>query len=130
MENTFYIDDASEFALENENFRRVMFTTDRSQLVLMALRPGEDIGSEVHAHVDQVFTFVEGTGEVVIVMVRRAIKPRTVVVVPAGARHNVVNTGTIPLKLVTVYSPPQHAPGTVHKTKAEAIAAEHVHHGE
>lgn len=128
MQNTFFIDDASELARENANFRRVVFTTDRSQLVLMSLLPSEDIGSEVHAHVDQVFMFVAGLGEAVIGTARKAIGPGSVVVVPAGTRHNFLNVGNVPLQLYTVYTPPQHEPGTVHRTKAEAEAAEHAHH--
>jgi mannose-6-phosphate isomerase-like protein (cupin superfamily) len=90
----------------------------------MAIRPGEDIGEETHGDVDQSLFFVSGTGRAELNGEASAIAPNSLVVVPAGTRHNFINTGETPLKLVTVYAPPEHAPGTVHKTKAEAAAAE------
>ena len=112
----------------NTDFRRVLFTTPLSQLVLMTVQPGDDIGLETH-HLDQVLVFVSGRGESVLDGARGEIGPGTVVVVPAGTEHNFVNTGSEPLKLFTVYAPPEHADGTVHKTKAEADAAEAAEHG-
>lgn len=107
----------------NADFRRVLFTTDRAQLVLMSLRPGEDIGLEVHG-LDQLLFVVSGTGRFVAGEQEGALGPGHAVHVPAGEYHNVLNTGEAPLRLYTVYAPPEHAPGTVHRTKADAVAAE------
>ena len=128
MPNDFYAGDVPALARENDAFRRVLFTTERSQLVLMSLEPGGEIGEEVHGGVDQVLVFVEGRGEAIVEATRQSVGPGIVVVVPAGARHNFVASAGAPLKLYTVYTPPEHAPGTVHETKAEADAAEHEHH--
>ena len=123
-----YAEDVLRLARENEDFRRVLFTTDRSQLVLMAVPGGEEIGEEVHEGVDQVLAFVAGEGEAVLEGVRRPVRAGSVVVVPAGTRHNFVANGASPLKLVTVYTPPEHPDGTVHRTKAEADEYEREHH--
>lgn len=114
-----------KMAEENEFFRQEIVTSEHSQVVLMALKPGEDIGEETHADVDQSLFFVSGTGRADLNGEASAIGPNSLVVVPAGTRHNFINSGETPLKLVTVYAPPEHAPATVHKTKAEAQAAEH-----
>jgi mannose-6-phosphate isomerase-like protein (cupin superfamily) len=111
----------------NTDFRRELFTTPLSQLVLMCVLPGDDIGMEVH-HLDQHLFFVQGTGTFVIGDHRGTIAPGDVVVVPSGSWHNFVNTGVEPMKLYTVYAPAEHAPGTVHRTKAEAEAAEAEEH--
>ena len=109
---------------KNTDFRRVLYTGRHSQLVLMRLRPGEEIGEEVHEDVDQFFRFEAGTGAVFIDGVRHAVKDGTAVIVPSGARHNVVNTSnTADLKLYTIYSPPEHKDKVVRKTKREAQAA-------
>ena len=109
--------------LSNNNFRRVLYTGSKSQLVLMSLRPGEEIGEEVHETVDQFFRFEKGDGIVVIDKIKQKVGNGDAVIVPAGARHNVINTSkTLDLKLYTIYSPPEHQDGTVRKTKAEAIA--------
>lgn len=110
-------------AKRNTFFRKEIATNEYSQLVLMSVEPGDDIGEEVHADVDQVLVFVDGTGESVLDGRRRKVQTDALVVVPAGTRHNFINTGDTPLKLFTIYSPPEEAPGTVHKTKAEAVAA-------
>ena len=123
-----YNADVLRLAQANENFRQVLFTTERSQLVLMTLRPGEEIGEEVHEGTDQVLAFVAGTGEAVIAGERQTVRPGSIVVVPGGTRHNFINTGSTPLRLVTVYTPPEHADGTVHRTKAEAEEYEREHH--
>ena len=123
-----YTDDVLRLARENENFRQVLFTTDRSQLVLMSLKPGEEIGEEVHEGIDQVLAFADGEGEAVIEGNRSPIRAGSVVVVPGGTRHNFVNTGGMPLKLVTVYTPPEHPDGTIHRTKDEADEYEREHH--
>lgn len=114
-------------AESNSDFRRVLYTTNRTQLVLMSVGVGEDIGMEVH-DLDQVLVFVSGQGETILEGEKAPVGPGDVVVVPAGAAHNFVNTGDEPLKLFTVYAPPEHAAGTVHKTRAEADAAEAEEH--
>lgn len=114
-----------EETLNNTFFRQVLFTALHSQLVLMSLSPGEEIGEEAHADNDQFFRFESGEGKVVIAGVEYAVKDGDAVVVPAGTQHNVINmSGDTPLKLYTIYSPAHHPDGTIHKTKAEAMAAE------
>jgi mannose-6-phosphate isomerase-like protein (cupin superfamily) len=108
--------------LNNNYFRRVLYTAKYSQLVLMSLKPGEEIGEEVHDTVDQFFRFEQGEGIVSIDGVNQKVGDGDAVIVPAGARHNVINTSkTKDLKLYTIYSPPEHQDGTVHKTKADAL---------
>jgi mannose-6-phosphate isomerase-like protein (cupin superfamily) len=116
--------DAKKATKENSYFRKVLFTGTRSQLVVMALLPGEEIGTEVHGESDQLLYVVRGQGVAVFGNGKEAFAKGAVFCVPAGTTHNVINTGDEPLKLFTVYSPPQHAPGTVHATKADADAAE------
>lgn len=116
-----FVRDIEQVAVDNNEFRRVLYTAQHCQLVVMALRPGEDIGMEVH-DVDQFFRVEEGTGEAVIDGVRTPVQAGFAVVVPAGARHNIVNTGSKALKLYTLYAPPHHKDGTVHHTRAEAQA--------
>jgi len=108
----------------NVDFRHVLYTARNMQLVLMAIPPGEEIGEEVHEDRDQFFRIEQGGGEVWIDGVRTGIRGETAIIVPAGARHNVKNTGTGPLKLYTIYAPPEHADGTVRVTKAAAEASE------
>ena len=110
-------------ALKNADFRRVLYTGKHSQLVLMCLQPGEEIGEEVHPHIDQFFRFEKGEGLVVIDGVKHAVKDGSGVIIPSGARHNVINTSkTAELKLYTIYSPPEHIDKTVRHTKADAVA--------
>ena len=110
-------------ALGNSNFRRVLYTGKHSQLVLMNLKPGEEIGEEVHKTIDQFFRFEKGEGIVSIDGTKHKIADGDAVIVPAGARHNVMNTSkTTELKLYTIYSPPEHQDGTIRKTKADALA--------
>jgi mannose-6-phosphate isomerase-like protein (cupin superfamily) len=110
---------------KNTDFRRVLYTGNYSQLVLMRLRPGEDIGMETHDDVDQFFRFEEGEGMVVIDDTRHPVKDGSGVIVPSGAKHNVTNTSkTADLKLYTIYSPPEHQDKVVRKTKQEALAKE------
>jgi mannose-6-phosphate isomerase-like protein (cupin superfamily) len=118
-----FVDDIEDLTEKNEDFRRVLYTGAQMQLVLMALRPGEEIGEEVHDDRDQFFRVEAGTGEVWIDGKKSAVKADMAIIVPAGARHNVRNTGKEPLKLYTLYAPPEHVDGTVHKTKAEAEAS-------
>ena len=115
--------DIKEIAKQNESFRKVLFTATKSQLVVMSLRPGEDIGTEIH-QVDQLLYAVKGEGVAVTGGTRTPFEKGAILCIPAGASHNVINTGAEPLKLFTVYAPAQHAAGTVHATKAEAEAAE------
>ncbi|MGX5831771.1 cupin domain-containing protein [Mesorhizobium sp. 43Arga] len=118
-----FVSDIEDLTEENNAFRRVLYTTRRTQLVLMALQPGEEIGAEVHQDHDQFFRVEEGTGEIWIDGVASDIKSDMAMIVPAGARHNVKNTGKKPLKLYTLYAPPEHMDGTVHVTKADAEAS-------
>jgi mannose-6-phosphate isomerase-like protein (cupin superfamily) len=111
--------DLKDLAKENEYFRKVLFTGMHSQLVVMALRPGEDIGEEVH-EVDQFIYVVKGEGQAVVAGKVAPFAKGEALCIPAGSIHNVMNTGEAPLKLFTVYSPPQHAAATVEKVKAEA----------
>ena len=111
-------------SLENENFRKVLYTDVRLQLVVMSLLPQEDIGEEVH-DLDQFLRVEEGEGKTVLNGVEHAITDGSVIVVPAGVRHNIINTSTSDaLKLYSLYAPPNHKDGTIHATKAEAEAAE------
>lgn len=118
-----------EDTVKNTYFRHVLFTAPHSQLVLMCLAKGEEIGSEVHHDNDQFFRFESGNGKVIIDGKEYTVKDGDAVVVPAGAHHNVINvSGDKPLKLYTIYCPAHHPDGTIHKTKAEAMAAEENEH--
>ncbi|MDD4352407.1 MAG: cupin domain-containing protein [Candidatus Gracilibacteria bacterium] len=111
--------------MENGNFRKVLYTGKNSQLVLMSLKPGEDIGMEIHAENDQFFRFEQGQGKCLIDGNEYAVKDGSAIVVPAGAEHNIINASdTKELKLYTVYSPPHHKDGIVRATKEEAEANE------
>lgn len=122
-----YVDNIEKSTEENMNFRKVLYTAKNSQLVLMRLAPGEDIGEEVH-DVDQFFRIEAGEGKAVLDGVEHDIRDGSAVVVPAGARHNIINTSVdLDLKLYTIYSPPNHMDGTMHVTKAEAEANEGEH---
>ncbi len=112
-------------ARTNDAFRRVLLTGDHEQVVVMSIPPGGEIGDEVHSGTDQLFLFVAGRGDVVIDGRRREVGPDDLVFVHAGSRHNILSSGNGPLRLITVYAPPAHAPDTVHETKAEADAVEH-----
>jgi mannose-6-phosphate isomerase-like protein (cupin superfamily) len=113
-----YIVNLEKETLENDAYRKVLFTSHYSQLVLMSLRPGEEIGEETHG-LDQFIRIEQGEGKVVLDGEEHAVADDFGIVIPAGTRHNVVNTGTVDLKLYTLYSPPEHKDGTVHKTKAD-----------
>jgi mannose-6-phosphate isomerase-like protein (cupin superfamily) len=115
-----YIQDIESHAIANNDFRRVLYTAKHSQLVLMALLPAEDIGAEVHT-LDQFFRVEQGSGEVELDGVRTAIHAGSAILVPAGTRHN-ITAGDEPMKLYTIYSPPNHRDGVVHRTKAAADA--------
>lgn len=111
-------------AKRNSFFREVVSTGPHAQVVVMSIPPAREIGEEVHHDVDQVLVFVEGEGVAVLEGQRSPVSPGRLVHVPAGTRHNFVNEGSVDLKLYTVYTAPKHAPGTIHRTKAEADADE------
>ena len=116
-----FVDNIESLAAKNADFRRVLYTATHSQLVLMTLRPDEDIGDEVHT-LDQFFRVEEGTGEAVLDGVKTSLRAGFAVLVPAGTRHNILNTGSVPLRLYTLYSPANHRDGVVHRTRADAKA--------
>lgn len=116
-----FVQDIEGIAVKNMEFRRVLYTAKNCQLVVMALEPMGEIGMEVHK-LDQFFRVEEGSGEAVLDGVRTAIRAGFAVLVPAGANHNIINTGSMPLKLYTLYSPPNHRDAVIHHTRAEAEA--------
>ena len=116
-----FVHDIENLAVENNEFRRVLYTAKHCQLVVMALKPKEEIGEEVHK-LDQFFRVEEGTGEAILDGVQTTINAGFAVLVPAGTKHNIINTGSAPLKLYTLYAPPNHRDGVVHHTRADAEA--------
>jgi mannose-6-phosphate isomerase-like protein (cupin superfamily) len=125
-----YLTNIEKETLENIKFRRVLFTGPHAQLVVMSLKPGEEIGLETHDDVDQFIRVEAGHGTALLDGKEHALEDGSAVVIPAGTKHNVINhSRTEPLKLYTIYSPPEHPDGTVHETKAEADAYEREHHG-
>lgn len=121
-----FVKNIENIAKENANFRTVLYTAKHSQLVVMSLKPGEEIGEEVH-QLDQFLRIEEGVGKAILDGVSHNISDGSAIVVPQGARHNIINTGDTAMKLYTVYSPPNHLDGTVHKTKADAERDESEH---
>ena len=119
-----FIDDIESLTLGNADFRRVIYSGREMQLVLMTIPPGGEIGEEVHEDRDQFFRVEGGQGEVVIDGKSTKVEGDWAIIVPSGARHNVKNTGKEPLKLYTIYAPPEHRDGTVHRTKADAERSE------
>ncbi|HYX33496.1 MAG TPA: cupin domain-containing protein [Oligoflexus sp.] len=115
-----FVADIEQLTLENSNFRKVLYTGKNLQLVLMTLQPGEDIGEEKHDDRDQFFRVEQGYGEIMIDGHRSEVKADDAMIVPAGAMHNVINRGDQPLRLYTLYGPPEHREGTVHVTKDDA----------
>jgi mannose-6-phosphate isomerase-like protein (cupin superfamily) len=116
-------------SLENDYFREVLFTGSHSQLVVMSLEPGEDIGLETHDDVDQFIRVEAGEGKAILNGEEHDLEDGSAVVIPAGTQHNIVNSSqSESLKLYTIYSPPEHPQGTIHKNKAEAVAYEKEHH--
>jgi mannose-6-phosphate isomerase-like protein (cupin superfamily) len=116
-----FVQNIESIAVKNEEFRRVLYTARNCQLVVMSLMPKKEIGMEVHK-LDQFFRVEEGSGEAVLNGVCTLISAGFAVLVPAGMNHNIINTGTVPLKLYTLYAPPNHRDGVVHHTRAEAEA--------
>ena len=122
-----YIANIEQLSLENDNFRRVLYTAKNSQLVVMSLKPNEDIGEEVH-QLDQFIRCEAGTGKAILDDVPHIISDGFVVIVPAGTKHNIINTSADkPMKLYTLYAPPNHRDGVIHRTKEEAEADEAEH---
>jgi len=117
-----YTGNIEKETLENSNFRKVLYTSKYSQLVLMTLKPGEEIGAEIHETHDQFFRFEAGTGKVLLDGVEHIVKDGDAAIATAGINHNVINAGDNELKLYTIYSPPEHRDGIVHATKKEAEA--------
>lgn len=115
-----YITNIEKASVDNDNFRKVLYTAKHSQLVLMSLLPGEDIGEEIH-HLDQFFRIEKGIGKAILNGIEYPLEDGSAVVVPAGTKHNIINTSTEEtMKLYTIYSPPNHKDGTIHSTKGEA----------
>jgi mannose-6-phosphate isomerase-like protein (cupin superfamily) len=121
-----FVQDIEGLAIKNDDFRRVVYTAAHCQLVVMALKPKEEIGAENHKS-DQFFRVEEGSGEAVINGVRTAIRKGFAVLVPGGANHNIINTGKVPMKLYTLYASPNHRDGVVHHTRQEAEADKKEH---
>ncbi len=116
-----YINNIEKETKENTNFRKVLYTAKNTQLVVMHLNPGEEIGEEVHT-LDQFLRVEEGSGVAVLDGIETKIESEYAIIVPAGTKHNVINKGNGPMKLYTLYSPPEHKDGTIHVTKVDAIA--------
>lgn len=116
-----YISNIEKLTLENDSFRKVLYTAQNSQLVLMAILPGEEIGEEVH-DVDQFLRIEKGFGKAILDGVEHGLVDGSAVLVPAGAKHNIINTGPEPMKLYTIYAPPHHKDGIIHNTRADAEA--------
>lgn len=114
-----YVKNIENITIRNDDFRQVLYTAKNCQLVIMALKPKEEIGMEVHT-LDQFFRVEEGTGEAVLDGIHTAISAGFAVLVPAGTNHNIINTGKVPMKLYTLYAPPNHRDGVIHHTHAEA----------
>ena len=114
-----FVQNIEDIVNKNKEFRKVLYTAESIQLVVMSLNPKEEIGIELH-ELDQFFRVEEGTGEAVLEGVRTDISAGFVVLVPAGTKHNIINTGKVPLKLYTLYAPPNHRDGVIHRTRAEA----------
>ncbi len=114
-----FIKNIEDISIKNEEFRQVLYTAENIQLVVMSLKPKEEIGMEIH-ELDQFFRVEEGTGEALLEGIRTNIGAGFAVLVPAGTNHNIINTGSVPLKLYTLYAPPNHRDGVVHHTRTEA----------
>lgn len=116
-----YVANIEQLSLENEYFRQVLYTDTNVQLVVMALKAGEDIGEEVH-QLDQFIVIEAGEGKAVLDGVEHAVGRGSAIVIPKGTRHNILNTGAVPMKLFTLYAPPDHKDKLIHRTKADALA--------
>ena len=116
-----FIQNIENLTAKNSEFRRVLYTAKHCQLVLMSLKPGEEIGAEVHT-LDQFFRVEEGSGNAILDGVQTPIQAGFAIIIPAGTRHNIINTGSVPMKLYTLYAPPNHRDGVVHHTREDAEA--------
>ncbi len=125
-----YIGNIEQATLANEYFRKVLYTDKKAQLVVMSLQPGEEIGMEVHKIEDQFIRVEKGSGKAIVSGIESMLEDGVAVVIPAGTEHNIINTSAAPMKLYTLYSPPHHKDGTIHKTKAETEASEEHFDGE
>ncbi len=122
---TGYVANIEKLSQDNTYFRQVLFTATHSQLVVMAIQPGEDIGMETHPEHDQFIRIESGNGKAMLNGEESVLTAGYAVVIPAGTEHNIINTGDSVMKLYTLYTPPEHKDGTIHKTKAEALASHH-----
>lgn len=123
-----YVNNIEKETLENEFFRKEVFTGEHLQMTVMSLLPGEDIGAEVHNNTDQFLRIEQGTGRAIVGDQEYDVEDDFAIIIPAGMNHNVINTGEIAMKLYSIYTPAEHPKGTIHKDKAEAMAAEALHH--
>jgi mannose-6-phosphate isomerase-like protein (cupin superfamily) len=123
-----HLKNLEQTAKDNQTFRTVLATSEHTQVVVMNVNPGEDIGKEIHTKEDQVLYLISGNGTVYLDGVETEFNPGDCVLVPAGTEHNFTTTGDEPMKIITTYSPPHHPDGTIHETKADAEAAEAKHH--
>lgn len=123
-----YVNNIENETLSNDYFRKEIFTGEHLQMTVMSLLPGEDIGAEVHDTTDQFLRIEQGSGVALIGETEYAVEDDFAIIIPAGMNHNVTNTGEIPMKLYSIYTPAEHPVGTIHKDKAEAMAAEAEHH--
>ncbi len=123
-----YVNNIEKETLENDFFRKEVFTGKLMQMTVMSILPGDDIGAEVHNDTDQFLRIEQGTGKAIIGDQEYDVADDFVIIIPAGMNHNVINTGEIAMKLYSIYTPAEHPKGTIHKDKAEAVAAEALHH--
>lgn len=123
-----YVNNIENETLGNDYFRKEVFTGEHLQMTVMSLLPGEDIGAEVHDTTDQFLRIEQGTGVALVGETEYAVEDDFAIIIPAGMNHNVTNTGEIPMKLYSIYTPAEHPKGTIHKDKAEAMAAKAEHH--
>ncbi|HBP00330.1 MAG: Mannose-6-phosphate isomerase [Candidatus Uhrbacteria bacterium GW2011_GWF2_41_16] len=117
-----YITNIVEVVAKNTNFRTVLYTATKSQLVVMNIPPGENVGEETHAHVEQILFFQSGNGKAILDGQESPVKAGNLIIVSPGTKHNFINTGIEPLIIATIYVPPNHIDGRIHKTKADAVA--------
>ena len=123
-----YVNNIENETLSNNYFRKEVFTGEHLQMTVMSLLPGEDIGAEIHDTTDQFLRIEQGSGVALVGETEYAVEDDFAIIIPAGMNHNVTNTGEIPMKLYSIYTPAEHPVGTIHKDKAEADAAELLHH--
>jgi mannose-6-phosphate isomerase-like protein (cupin superfamily) len=123
-----YVNNIEDETMVNSNFRKEIFTGEYLQVTVMSLKPGEDIGTEVHPNTDQFLRIEQGTGTAMIAGELFELADDFAIVIPAGMEHNITNTGDVDMKLYSIYTPPEHPKGAIHTTKADAMAAEAEHH--